>query len=384
MVFTETITDMQSWCRTWPLNGSNRIRAKTKTSQDTQRSLQKFLEPERKPKVIYTDNSLEFGKACEDLSWNHCTSTPHRSETNGIAEKAVRRVKEGTSAVLMQSGLLSAKRHRFIIWWEDALWKTFWATISRTDYSICFIGWESSYNCEGPVKNPSIWKESLTWILPWIRIVRGVNLEGWRTDRRPWGVGDDGRIGNLLEKTQCERGDISQRKKRLHFSSHKWTNQNPSKRSGPENIHLGTASTTSRRENIDFLGDSEGSLPQPQDSPDAGEAINDFGSMSGSFIYRHHVEPRVKTLLAERGIIPYSTEIHWRNQNYSYEFGCQAREAHRWLLEHWWVSRLVWFLDKFHTIYHTRRKSSWRIYLVRGRFTRKQLTSRPDHLWPEL
>ena len=42
---------------------------------------------------------------------------------------------------------------------------------------------------------------------------------------------------------------------------------------------------------IDFLGESEGSLPQPQDSfPDAGEAINDFWSMSGSFIYRHHVE----------------------------------------------------------------------------------------------
>ena len=64
-----------------------------------------FLEPTWKPKVIYTDNSLEFGKACEDLSWNHCTSTPHRSETNGIAERAVRRIKEGTSAVLLQSGL---------------------------------------------------------------------------------------------------------------------------------------------------------------------------------------------------------------------------------------------------------------------------------------
>ena len=63
------------------------------------------LEPERKPKVIYTDNSLEFGKSREELSWNHCTSTPHRSETNGIAERAVRRVKEGTSAVLLQSGL---------------------------------------------------------------------------------------------------------------------------------------------------------------------------------------------------------------------------------------------------------------------------------------
>ena len=46
---------------------------------------------------------------------------------------------------------------------------------------------------------------------------------------------------------------------------------------------------------LDFLGESEGSLPPPQDSfPDAGEAINDFWSMSGNFMYRHHVEPRVK------------------------------------------------------------------------------------------
>ena len=47
---------------------------------------------------------MGFGKACEDLSWNHCTSTPHKSETNGMAERAVRRVKEGTSAVLLHSG----------------------------------------------------------------------------------------------------------------------------------------------------------------------------------------------------------------------------------------------------------------------------------------
>ena len=46
---------------------------------------------------------------------------------------------------------------------------------------------------------------------------------------------------------------------------------------------------------VDFLGESEGSLPPLHDSfPDAGEAINDFWSMSGSFIYRHHVGPRVK------------------------------------------------------------------------------------------
>ena len=93
------------WIQSYP--------CKTKTSQETQWSLQKFLEPNRKPKVIYTDNNLEFGKACEHLSWNHCTSTPHRSETNGIAERAVRRVKEGTSAVLLQSGLDEK-------WWADS------------------------------------------------------------------------------------------------------------------------------------------------------------------------------------------------------------------------------------------------------------------------
>ena len=30
---------------------------------------------------------------------------------------------------------------------------------------------------EGSFPNPSIWKESLTWIVPWIRFVRGWNLE---------------------------------------------------------------------------------------------------------------------------------------------------------------------------------------------------------------
>ena len=94
------------WIQSYP--------CKAKTSQETtHRSLQKFLEPNRKPKVIYTDNSLEFGMACEELSWKHCTSTPHRSETNGIAERAVRRVKEGTSAILLQSGLNAS-------WWADS------------------------------------------------------------------------------------------------------------------------------------------------------------------------------------------------------------------------------------------------------------------------
>ena len=51
-----------------------------------------------------------------------------------------------------------------------------------------------------------------------------------------------------------------------------------------------------REHHQDFLGETEGSPPTHlQDSlPDAGGARNDFWSISGGFIYRHHVEPSVK------------------------------------------------------------------------------------------
>ena len=78
--------------------------SKTKTFQETQKSLQKFLEPTGKPKVIYTDNTLEFGKASEDLSWNHCTSTPHRSETNATFDSTQNSRRDFCSVVAIRSG----------------------------------------------------------------------------------------------------------------------------------------------------------------------------------------------------------------------------------------------------------------------------------------
>ena len=78
------------------------------------------------------------------MSWNHCTSTPHRSETNGIAERAVRRVKEGTSAVLQQSGLDEQ-------WWADSM------------ECYCYLrnvveDWKTPYErrFEEPFKGPTI------------------------------------------------------------------------------------------------------------------------------------------------------------------------------------------------------------------------------------
>ena len=96
----ETIIDPLSWYKIWQLNGFNLVRAKPKFLRKTEKNLHKFLESKWKPKVIYNDNSQDFGKVCEDLSWNHCTSTPHRSETDRIAGSVGRRINSKTGQIM--------------------------------------------------------------------------------------------------------------------------------------------------------------------------------------------------------------------------------------------------------------------------------------------
>ena len=75
------------WLQSYP--------CRTKTSQESARNLRQFLDHEENPKVIYTDSSLEFGKASEDLQWNHCTSTPHRTETKRNCRKNSKKSRRG-------------------------------------------------------------------------------------------------------------------------------------------------------------------------------------------------------------------------------------------------------------------------------------------------
>ena len=206
---------------------------------------------------------------------------------------------------------------------KDVLWAaTFW-----TCCSIWFIGWVSPNSFQGSIKNPSIWKESFAWIVPRIRSVRGGNLDGWRTDRRPWGVRDDGRIGNLLEKTQCERGDISQTR-RIYFSNRKWTNQNTWKRSGTENIHLDTAATNSRR-GSHWLSWRSRRVSSTTSWLTSGCRWSNKRLLV--HVGKLHIPPsrwtQSQTSFAERGIIPHSTEVHWFTQNYSWIWMSSKRSA---------------------------------------------------------
>ena len=137
--------------------------------------------------------------------------------------------------------------------------------------------------------------------------------------------------------------------------------------------------------NIDFLGESEGSLPQPHDSfPHAGEAMNDFWSMSGSFIYRHHVEPRVKLYSPREESFPIPLKYIdvTRTTHTNLDVMQESRiDAHRNIdgprdLSDSWTG-----FTQF-TLLEEKRPEGF--LWSRRRLTRKQSTSRPDHLWPEL
>ena len=64
--------------------------------------------------MISTVSSPEFGEACEELQWNDRAKTPHRSGTIGIADRVVRRLKEGTLSDLLQPGLDEQ-------WWVESM-----------------------------------------------------------------------------------------------------------------------------------------------------------------------------------------------------------------------------------------------------------------------
>ena len=136
---------------------------------------------------------------------------------------------------------------------------------------------------------------------------------------------------------------------------------------------------------VDFLGESEGSLPPPEDSlRDAGEAINDFWSMSGSFIYRHHVEPRVKLYSSREESFP--IPLKYIDVTRTTHTNLDVKQERR-IDDYWNIDGSRDLSDPWtgFTQFTLLDEKAPDGYIWSGRrLTRKQLTSRPDHLWPEL
>ena len=136
---------------------------------------------------------------------------------------------------------------------------------------------------------------------------------------------------------------------------------------------------------VDFLGEWEGSLPPPQDLfPDAGEATNDFWSKSGNFIFRHHVEPGVKLDSPREESFPIPLRIF--DVSGTTRTDLDVKQERR-IDDYWNVDGSRDLSDSWtgfaqFTFLEEKPPDG---YMWSGeRLTRKQLTSRPDHSWPEL
>ena len=314
------------WIQSYP--------CKTKTSQETERSLQKFLEPKRKPKIIYPNNSLEFGKACEDLSWNHCTSTPHR------------RFGQPVKGPIIPCG-------------------------SLVEYLPLTAKYQSRIHQFGKKVSPGLF-------LGYALYAGGI----WKGDVL---------IADLEELETMDASEIYS--KRLNAKEVTFPKQGEfifpiadGRIKTPGGDQELRTSTLIRDHPIRgesqryFLGESEGSLPPPQDSYlDAGEARNDFWSMSGNFIFRHHVEPRVKLYSPREEPFPIPQKYIdiSRTTHTNLDVMQESRIDDHWNIDGSRDLSASW--TSFTQLTLLEEKPPERYIWSGERLTKRQATSRPDH-----
>ena len=102
---------------------------KTKTSQETEKSSQMFAQPKRKPKVMYTDNSIEFGNSVQTFFGIIVRGHRTDRELIGLLREQCAEWKEvgGFHGMFLQS----AKHSWSLVCWEDTLWEAFRSSKAR-------------------------------------------------------------------------------------------------------------------------------------------------------------------------------------------------------------------------------------------------------------
>ena len=178
----------------------------------------------------------------------------------GLLKEECARVKESTFAVLLQSGLNES-------WWADSMecytylrnvtdllsdGKTLHERLFGKPFEGPIIPFRSFVEYH-PItaKDQSRIHQFGKKVLPGLFLGYAVYAVGiWKGDIL---------IADLEELETMDASEIYSKRlnakevifpkqRRIYFSNRTWTNQNPWRRSGTENIHLGTASTNSRKE----------------------------------------------------------------------------------------------------------------------------------------
>ena len=257
----------------------------------------------RKGESHYTDNSLECGKSCEDLSWNHRTSTLHRSETNVIADRAVRRTKEETSAVLLQSWADSMECCCYLRNFQDLLadGKTAYDKGIGEPFKGLVIPFGSVVEYQS--KLHQFGKKVLPGRLLGYVLIAGRNLEG------------DIMLADIEEMEYMDASEIYPRRLNAKGVLTPQRGHNfmfpiadgAAKLFGKDH---GVREPTLRREQLVRKADLSGELQgnsgrsQPTETKGDAEARNDFWSIEGDFTYRHHSERRVPLCVPKEESFP--------------------------------------------------------------------------------
>ena len=164
-----------------------------------------------------------------------------------LAERAVRRVKQGTSGVLLRIG------RKMVGWFNGML------LLSRNVQVLSADGkTPNGRRFDDPFKGPpipfgtiveyhliversskktSLWQESITWNLSWLGIDRGWNLE-WRcSDCGSGRIGKCGRIRILASKDQRERSIDKTKRTWMEIHSCRWYSEIVGKRLRIQRAH---------------------------------------------------------------------------------------------------------------------------------------------------
>ena len=300
----ETIIDMQSWCRTWPPNGSSRIRAKQKLLRkhkgacksswiqignrksftltipwNFRQSLwRSFLES------LYVDTTQIGNKWC---CWESSTESERRHLCSVVA------IRSGWKLVGRFYGMLhlSAKPSRSLVWWE------------KTPYERRF---------GGPFKGPVIPFGLIVEYHPISAkdlsrlhqfVTRGRNLGRRHYGRRHWRIGGDGRIRAPRPKAQCKGSVHAYEWWKVYIRKRGWNGKTFCRRSGSENIHLNPGSSRPRRRTRKSSRRIRRIFFNPTSR-----------LIAGCWYWRFHVPSSrgtpSQTERADGKIIPHSTEIY--------------------------------------------------------------------------
>ena len=227
-----TIIDMQSWCKTWLLNGPRHIRAKQKLHRNSREACKSSWNPIGILKSFTLTISWNLAKCVKIFpgiislyvyttqignKWD-CWESSAQSERRYLC--SIVAIRSGWKSVGRFYGMfyLSAKHSRSLLmgrlhtkdvlenFMKDRLlnlvhWSSITLSLRKTSQES--INWER--------------KSYLDCSLDTLCTKGGRKLEGWNIGCRHWGVGNDGRIGNLLKKTQCKGSNISPAKCKIYL-----------------------------------------------------------------------------------------------------------------------------------------------------------------------